>query len=239
MHDLGIFLHFQTIPELKKTIFLKPAWSTDALYKVLDAKKVKQDCGRFSQSDLKEIWHDAQYADVQGELLALMKEFEVCYEITGYKNNYISPHLLEDDLPEEHQYSWDDQNNLYFTYHYAFKPKNIFPRLIVALHRYIEKQTVVWKHGVVLSTGTTRAEIIEENGYARANITLKLSGTDKKRLLAIIGHELENIHSGFDNLKCTMLVPCNCSECEGSQSPHLFDYDVLQNLLAKRKFENR
>ena len=239
LHNLGVFLHFQAIPQLAKTIFLTPAWSTDAVYKVLDTPKVRKDCGRFTQADLQEIWQDNQYADVRSELLALMQQFEVCYEITGRQHHYIAPHLLEANLPEDLQYqeTWDTHNNLILTYHYPFKPKNIFPRFIVALHRYIEEQRLVWKHGVVLLFGDDRAEIIEDAHYNNANIRIRISGTDKKRVLAIIGHELERIHSSFEDLQYQTLIPCNCAECKDSQEPYQFPYSVLQRSRQKRNFE--
>ncbi|MEL6353662.1 MAG: COR domain-containing protein, partial [Cyanobacteria bacterium J06627_28] len=239
LHDLGVFLHFQSIPALAKTIFLTPSWSTDAVYKALDTPKVRKDCGRFSSDDLNKIWNDNQYADVRGELLALMQEFEVCYEITGRKHHYIAPHLLEANLPEHLQYQddWDTNNNLILTYHYPFKPKNIFPRFIVALHRYIEKQRLVWKHGVVLIIGNARAEIIEDARYDAANINIRISGNDKKRVLAIIGHELERIHSSFEKLTYQTLIPCNCAECRDSQKPYQFSYNVLQNSLKRSNFD--
>ncbi|MGC1218664.1 MAG: COR domain-containing protein, partial [Phormidesmis sp.] len=242
LHNLGVFLHFQAIPQLSKTIFLTPQWSTDAVYKVLDTPKVRKDCGRFANEDLNEIWKDNQYKDVQSELLALMKKFEVCYEITGRDDHYIAPHLLEANLSAELDYreTWDSTDNLIVTYHYPFKPKNIFPRFIVSLHPYIEKQRLVWKHGVVLNTSTARAEIIEDDYYNAANINIRISGTDKKRLLSIIGHELERIHTSFKNLKYETLIPCNCaecSECKSDKKPYQFAYKVLQNSLAKHNLE--
>ena len=236
LHNLGVFLHFQAIPQLAKTIFLTPAWSTDAVYKVLDTPKVRKDCGRFNQADLQDIWQDNQYADVRSELLALMQQFEVCYEITGRPHHYIAPHLLEANLPKDLQYqdTWDTHNNLILTYHYPFKPKNIFPRFTVALHPYIEQQRLVWKHGVVLLFGDDRAEIIEDAHYNNANIRIRISGTDKKRVLAIIGHELERIHSSFEDLQYQTLIPCNCAECKDSQEPYQFSYSVLQRSRQKQ-----
>ncbi len=237
LHNLGVFLHFQAIPQLAKTIFLKPTWSTDAVYKVLDTKKVRKDCGRFCNEDLNEIWSDHQYADVRADLLALMQEFEVCYEIIGRKNHYIAPHLLEANLPLEHKYDWDATDNLILSYYYPFKPKNILPRFIVSLHRYIEKQKVVWKHGVVLSSGSARAEIIEDVRYEAANVNIRISGTDKKRLLSIIGHEFERIHTSFEDLKYETRIPCNCPECKNDQKPYQFAYEVLQKSLSKHNLQ--
>ena len=239
LHQLGVFLHFHKIPLLAKTIFLQPVWSTDAVYKVLGHTQVRKDCGRFSYEDLQDIWSDEQYADLRNELLALMQEFEVCYEIIGRPQHYIAPHLLEANLPSEHEYKkdWDNQNNLILSYSYPFKPKNLFPRFIVALHHYIEKQKLVWKNGVVLSIDSARAEVIEDTHYKDANIRIRISGTDKKPLLSIIGHELEKIHGSFSDLAYEMLVPCNCPECKPSQTPYQFRYSVLKNSLSKRNFE--
>ena len=237
LHNLGIFLHFQDIHALEKTLFLKPSWCTAAVYKVLDTDSVRKDCGRFNKEDLDKIWSDAQYADVRGELLSLMKEFEVCYEINGYKDHFIAPHLLSANLPEEDNYSWNEENNLILTYLYTFKPKNIFPRFIVAMHKYIERQRAVWKHGVVLSILSARAEVIEDVGYERSGIRIRVSGTDKKRLISVIQDHLDRIHDSFERLDVEVLVPCNCSECKGSQDPYTFPHQTLLKSIEKRNYE--
>ena len=40
LHDLGVCLHFQDDPILKRIVILKPQWGTNAVYKVLDSKIV-------------------------------------------------------------------------------------------------------------------------------------------------------------------------------------------------------
>ena len=237
LHNLGIFLHFQDIHTLNKTLFLKPSWCTAAVYKVLDTDAVRKDCGRFNKGDLDKIWSDDQYSDIRSELLALMKEFEVCYEINGYKDHFIAPHLLSPNLPEEDSYAWDEQDNLILTYRYAFKPKNIFPRFIVALHKYIEGQRVVWKHGVVLSILSARAEVIEDVGYERSSIRIRVSGADKKRLIAVIQDHIDRIHDSFERLQVEVLVPCNCSECKNSQTPYTFPHKTLLKSIEKKNYE--
>jgi len=57
-HDLGVFLRFAESPILRDTVFLKPEWATNAVYKVLDNKKVQTNFGRFCFADLPEIWQD-------------------------------------------------------------------------------------------------------------------------------------------------------------------------------------
>lgn len=186
------------------------------------------------ERDIEEIWHDGQYADMQKELLALMKAFEVCYEITGRSGHYIAPHLLEIS-PPDYDIEWDEQDNLILTYRYKFKPKNILPRLIVALHEYIEFQRMVWKHGVVFSNGRDRAEVTEDAHYHKSDIRIHISGSDKKRWLSVIGHELDRINASFEHIDYEILFPCSCPDCTNSQMPFEFTYEKLQNACKKRK----
>ncbi len=69
LHDLGVCLHFQDDPLLNKTVILNPKWGTDAVYKVLDHKSVILNYGRFTIPNLKNIWHEDKYANMQNDLL--------------------------------------------------------------------------------------------------------------------------------------------------------------------------
>ena len=201
-------------------------------------KKVRNGFGCFSDDDLDEIWSGEEYVDVQDELIALMKEFEVCYELTGKKGKYIAPHLLKVN-PPTYPVSWNSQDNLILTYRYAFKPRNVFPRLIVALHGYIESQTMVWKHGAIFSNAEngSRAEVIEDNDYHKADIRIRISGSGKEQWLYVIGHEIQRINDSFNCLEYEVLIPCNCTECKGNQEPEEYPYTVLRNALRKRQYK--
>jgi len=102
LHYLGICLHFQddiTSPVFK-TVILKPEWATNGVYKVLYNEKVKQNSGKFTQEDLRDIWSEEQYQGMEGELLKLMMKFQLCYEIPAQKNTYIAPQLLAENQPK-------------------------------------------------------------------------------------------------------------------------------------------
>src|SRR5438132_3062127 len=83
--------------------------------------KVREDRGRFTRGDLKDIWAD-EYADKGDELLQLMMSFKLCYEIPGQQSTYIAPHLLSADRPG---YTWDDAQSLHLRYEYEFMPKGV------------------------------------------------------------------------------------------------------------------
>ncbi|MBD2459869.1 leucine-rich repeat domain-containing protein [Oscillatoria sp. FACHB-1407] len=232
LHDLGVCLHFQDDPVLKYTVILKPEWGTTAVYKVLDNDTVIKNLGCFTQDDLKEIWQDSKYADKRDELLRLMMRFKLCYEIPGRSNVYIAPQLLTIDQPD---YAWDDFNNLTLRYEYEFMPKGILTRLIVEMHPWIEEQKLVWRSGVVLLKDQTRAEVVEH--YSQREIRVKVSGSRKKELLAVVTHEIDKIHQSFERLKFRKLIPCNCDVCKGNPKPYCYDFERLKQFLDRRQYQ--
>jgi len=81
LHDLGVFLHFQDDPLLARTVILQNQWATEAVFRILDDEIVKAQFGRFNSADCERLWQVSAYADMHPELLALMKRFELCYEL--------------------------------------------------------------------------------------------------------------------------------------------------------------
>jgi hypothetical protein len=226
-HDLGSILHFQedqTSP-LYKTVILKPKWGTDAAYKVLDNNQVKQNLGKFTTTELNQIWQDAEYKNMQSELLGLMLKFKLCYPLPNAKNTYIAPQLLDANQPE---YFWNDSDNLLLRYEYDFMPRGILTRFIVEMHKYINEPNV-WLTGVLLKRDDSWAEVIET--YDRREIKIRLSGTNKRGFLEVITDQLDEIHDSFNQLKVKKLIPCNCDVCKDSQKPHFYKFDQLRKFV--------
>ena len=143
LHDLGICLHFQDDPLLKNTIVLKPAWGTDAVYRVLDDPDVIAAHGRFTRGQLGRIWSEAKYTGMHDELLQLMMKFQLCYALEG-ERAYMAPQLLSSEQPG---YPWDPTEGLVVRYEYTFMPKGILTRFIVAMNHLIGADGLVWKTG--------------------------------------------------------------------------------------------
>ena len=254
LHDLGIILHFQKDPILKKVVILRPELATNAVYKLIGNKKVTDNgevtdnaevianYGYFTQENLKQIWRDRQYQDLHDELLHLMKHFKLCYEIPSQPRQYIAPQLLPLETPN---YDWDDADNLILRYEYDFMPKGIITRFIVEMHLLIYRPQsdlpkgrgdIVWRDGVILADNYAKAEVIEN--YHQREIRIRVSGNEKKSLLDRIRHEIWKIHATYDNrLKYKEFIPCNCSECKGSQDPHLYYFEALRRRLNNRIYE--
>jgi hypothetical protein len=171
------------------------------------------------------------------ELLQLMKEFKVCYEIPHHRGNYIAPHLLQKDPPN---YNWDTSQNLILRYRYKiFMPMGILSRFIVEMHQKIENvsdpdRALVWKYGVVLNRGNTRAEVTERTHDRE--IRIRLSGSGQKDFLTIINHEFDNIHARFENrLEYDTLIPCNCTKCKTLTEPYTYPLEELKRFVDNKQ----
>lgn len=234
LHDLGVFLHFRDNPILKRWIILRPDWGTEAVYKVLDDRKVIESKGYFTRSDLKSIWSASVYSDMHDELISLMMKFELCYQLEGEKDVLIAAQLLDRVKPV---YDWDSEENLFVTYEYAFMPKGIITRFIVKMHYYITNQKLVWREGVILERQSTRAEIIET--YGEREIKIRISGKNKKEFLAVILDSLDKIHGTYTNIKVDKKIPCNCDKCVESKTPYYFTYDDVRRFLEAGIIEDR
>lgn len=229
-HDLGVFLHFQDNSLLKRDVFLQNQWVTDAVYKILDDSQIAdQQRGRFSKADLTRLWHESNYRERRDELLALMLQFELCYQVQD-SETYVCPQLLPGDIPAYHLGSGIP---LQLKYEYTFMPKGLLYRLIVRLHRHIAKgQTAVWNSGVVLERMGAQAEISES--LDRRTISVRATGLYAKELVTIINEEVERLHAPFgERLKVAVKIPCNCRICKESDKPHFYDKSDLDNRIFK------
>jgi len=229
LHDLGVCLHFQEDPLLKRTVILKPSWGTDAVYKVLDNETVIRNLGRFNRDNLAKIWYEEKYVNMQDELLQLMINFKLCYQIPN-TNDYIAPQLLTKNQPV---YNWDETNNLIVRYTYEFMPKGIITQFIVAMHPYIADQRCVWRSGVVLTKDLTKAEVVED--YGKREVKIRVNGKHKKELMTIVMYELDKIHATYHRLKYNQLIPCNCAKCKDSQDPYFYRFETLYKFMEDRQ----
>jgi len=228
LHDLGVCLHFQDDPLLRKVVMLKPKWATDAVYRVLDNKGVIDRHGRFTRNDLAAIWSESRYAAMRDELVQLMMKFQLCYPLS--EESFLAPQLLDSATPA---YSWEGDGNLVVRYEYEFMPKGILTRFIVATHFLIASEDWLWRDGVVLERNGTRAEVTED--YPLRRITVRLVGPERTELLAIIDHELDRIHRGYPRLRMNRLIPCRCLRCAEQQDPHFYPYEVLTRFARDGK----
>lgn len=88
---------------------------------------------------------------------------------------------------------------------------------------------------MVLSKDGARAEIIELYRYHKGEIRIRVTGSRKRDLLTAVRHELDKIHNSYERLKYNTLVPCNCSTCKNSRTPHSYQLQVLHRFLDNKQ----
>ena len=229
-HDLGIVLHFADNPLLRDRVILKPAWATNAVYRIFDNDLIKAKQGRFTRTDCSALWSDDQYKYMHDLLIELMKKFLLVYEIEN-TGNLIAPQMLPQDTPN---YNWDDSNNSLMQFRYdLFMPKGILWQFIVTMYPYIKNHSWVWRNGVILERNGTSAEVIENLSDRR--IYLLFSGTSIAEFRAIITDRIDHISQSYHKLKYEKMVPCSCSICRSSSEPHFFKFSVLKKRQLKGK----
>ena len=234
-HDLGVFLHFQEDDILSKTVILQNTWATEAVFKVLDNEQIKGKLGRFTNEDCERIWEESEYADMHGDLKALMTKFELCYPLRDVQpETWLAPQLLPPSKPDDLK-KWEEAGDLELRYKYDFMPKGIINRLMVRQHRFVSRPELGWKNGVLFENGKT--ECLARVSEKGDEIILRARGVERKELLTIISSDLEALHRSFEGLMERVMkkVPCICPICLGNTTPEFYDYKQL----IRRKEHNK
>jgi internalin A len=253
-HDLGIFLHFQHYRRLEDFIILQNVWATDAVFAVLDNKKVQSTNGRFTDINLSDIWQQKGYPkEVHRKLLALMEQFELCYEVDKGKHEYIVPEMLPDKAPES--YLWSVHNDLPLHYRYDFMPRGLLTRLIVRLNRHIyvdSDQQSVWKTGLKIDGNSldcpnTFAEITE--AWDNKQLLVRIHGAFSKELMSRLTQEIDMLNNDYfrqledsrntQRSKWYKMIPCNCTECRNTDKKYFFEYQKLLKMKERAILKDR
>ena len=148
--------------------------------------------------------------DMHPELLALMENFELCYELSdSTPTTWLAPQLLPPAKPKALA-DWGKPEDLVLRYRYDFLPKGMISRLTVRLHRFVRDPEMAWVTGVLFARETTKvlAEVLA-NG---SEIELRARGPERKALLSVIAADLDALNDSFQGLrdKVDKRIPCNC-----------------------------
>ncbi|MBL7817984.1 MAG: hypothetical protein JNL70_23445 [Saprospiraceae bacterium] len=228
-HQLGISLWFEDDEFLDQYVFLRPKWIIDALFELLYEGEALRKQAIISVKDVRDIWKGKEYKGMHGNLLRLMKNFEMCYEIVGDTPQYIVPQLLPADRKEYKAAA--DATKVVFQY--KFLPKGFLTRLTCRLHNRIDGNQV-WNDAVQF-TDAGGATVFAKETYAQNAIELIAEGNGKRQLLNEVINTLKDINtsSKFANLQVEILVPCPCKMCQKGEKQHQFDFDYLRRKLLK------
>lgn len=198
---LGIAIHFGDL-DLDDIHALNPEWVTNGVYSIINAPKLTEHQGLFNRHWLREILDEVAYPFyTQGYLIALMKQFELCYEIDS------DSLLIPSALPKvSGVFEFDESEALGFEFDYNFLPKSIMPQFIVKAHHYI-KEDLRWLTGVVLEDRTLKATAFVQADIREKRISIKVNGAQKRDFFAILRGYFNTIHQGFKDIGVVEMVP--------------------------------
>jgi len=226
LNALGVIIHHEDLL-LKKTIIINIHWGIDGVYKVIDDKTVIEHKGIFTKEDVQRIWGEPKYNGKQAELLQLMMNYKLCFDMKD-GTGYIAPELLPPDKPKG--LIWNEHDTLKFQYTYDFMPAGLLGRFIVETHQLISGENY-WRYGIVIEFDETQALVVED--YINHKILISVRGKNKRGLLTMIKNYFSGIHKLYENLKYHELIPCNCKDCIGNTSPTFFEHKILQQYIGE------
>jgi internalin A len=234
LNRIGVFTHFIADELLYDRIYLDSNWLVKKLYKVLDHELIKKNKGTIFEEDINKIWKEDNSSIEKKKLTQLMHKFGLMYQVIK-SSKYVVPAYLSSVMPYK---SWEYNKKssiLEFIFEFdKYMPDGLFPKIIVALHKFITNQDNVWRRGVNIEYERTYAEIIET--YEAVNrYKIRIWGVNKEGLLAIIREKIKEELAPYEKLNPRELIPCICSVCQGLDEPHYYQYSDLRRRQEKGK----
>jgi GTPase SAR1 family protein len=247
LHDIGVCLHYQDFPSLKRHIIVKNEWATEAVYRVMDDPEVNKAHGHFDLDDLSRIWkptakdlargEDFRYEEYQPELLELMRKFKLCYPLLKNEEEFVAPHLLP--TKQEKDKKWISDNDLQFEMEYDFMPPGLFSRFIVSRYKDIagENREFVWRDEVFFQWKEVTANVSLPSRAGKKAIVFKVKGNDaenRKFFLTWLIEDLKKLHAETPGILAEERIPCICAKCSQTESDkQFFEHSVLKDFLKE------
>ena len=226
LHDLGVVIHFREAL-LEETNVINPEWVTEAVYKIVTSQTLADKTGIIAIDDLGKILDSTRYpSHKRSYIVALMKKFELCYELDK-RAEILVPDLLPVQQPN---FEFNFDSAIRFVLQYEFLPKTIIAKFIVKMHRDI-KQQLRWRTGVVLENQRFNAAAAVKADEEAKKIFIDVNGQQKREYFAALLYMFRDIHQIFAKMDVEELIrlPDNPDET--------VSYEKLVNLEQRGKTE--
>ena len=222
LHDLGVVLHFQDDPRLAALGILNPQWVSNGVYKILNAASIFHNKGVLRLDMLDEILDQPDYPrHLRLFIVDMMKRFELCFDLEPDRR-FLVPDLLPKEQPSLP--GWQEDAPLSFQYYYPVLPSSVMTRFIVRLNRAIDSG-LVWRGGVLLKIDDNLALVKADSDERRLSILVNGPEHTRRDTLAIIRHQLDEIHASIKGLNPKRKIPV-----PGQPGIEPLDYEYLLEL---------
>jgi internalin A len=207
LHNLGLMLSYRGEETLSEFGMLNPQWITKGIYQILNSPHLREAQGKFTLKALGKVLPKETYPKaVHPYLLALMQKLQLCHPLSKKGDIFLIPELLTKEEPDL-QNEFPPEKCLGFEYRYdTVLPEGLLPRFIVETY-FLREPKLVWRTGAILERANCRALV--RGDIPGRQVVIRVTGTGKARkdLLGIIREHFERIHSSYEKLPVTELVP--------------------------------
>ncbi|MDR2699406.1 MAG: hypothetical protein LBC12_01065 [Nitrososphaerota archaeon] len=239
LHDLGICLWYEQIPQLT-TLVLNPSWISYGVYKILNwLKEEKKHILCFA--DFSKIFSKENEKGVSRFLPAnyrflfdIMRTFDLAYPIEKSKEELIIPILLPQKQPEQ---GMDRDFPVTDSLLIRCITKNTLPpdtisRFIVRHHEHIQtndnKEPIVWRRGVKLDNkNRTQALVMEYDKEIRVYVR----GNQKSKYLDVLLTTLMDIFETYTSNGPTIELMITMT---AEQKPVFESIDKIKSYLENK-----
>ena len=224
LNDLGVILHFKDLG-LADMHVLDPHWVTDAVYRIINSKKLADNHGQLRANDLKVILKKRKGSDFSypvGKhhyILKLMGKFELCYRMAD-DDRVLVPDLQDVQEPEIPSFG---DSPLQFYFQYSYLPSSVLPRFTVRMHDEIVGE-LRWRTGLVVRNSDFNATAVVKSDKDRKRICIEVHGDYKREYFSCIRREFFRIHDGFKKLGITQWIPLPDDENEAVNYDDLYGH---------------
>jgi internalin A len=206
LHDLGVALNYRDDPRLQDTHVLNPHWVTNGIYKILNSEQLEKQKGEIRLDDLPKILDSRKYPiKMHRFLFDLMKKFDLCFSFPDDDAHYLIPELLDKQEPSDVS-DFNPTKCLNFQYDYPVLPEGLLPRFIVRT-QVLSDKLPRWRTGVVLRFEGNRALVRADVQDKKVFISVAGPTSGRRRLLAIIRSDFDQIHGDIRNLQPQEIIP--------------------------------
>ena len=213
LNNLGIITRFKKF-NLKNTNILKPKWVTNAIYRIINSKKLEANHGILNKHEIHEILHSKEECKEMSErdsllenicynqeeqqyIVELMKEFHLSYDYQDAKETIMIPSLLNKTEPDFDKSIEKNSLKLKLKYHYL--PDSVMPNFIVKINSLIIGDNL-WRSGVIFGDDQKWRALVKEDNLEET-IYIYISGLLRRDAIPVILDHFNEINKQFDKIR--------------------------------------
>jgi len=178
----GSILYYPNNSILKDKVFIGPNWLHQKIYNILDYN-IKNNGGKFDKEHVKSLIKEETTS--AEDFIAIMKEFELIFEIRGFPGQYIAPQYLPFTFPHPNKLKdalkFANVENILTIYFHDFLPRSTIARFI-SRTGMAATEDYYWKFGILYKKDLS---IFVECFHEKRSIKISIQRSNREKQEAL------------------------------------------------------